>query len=181
MKSYPNNYIYYPLNYFEPYNIMVNDTVYKMHKVRFNTLYELYEVLKSNPKTNNNFHVLSSLSGSKEFAGVSYHSAVENLIKDVDEKYHEFIRLEKNLVSAQKRKKHQFITTKTVSGGQIHIPSYSAGMPLCYETEERISKPKFIKIHSNISYSSYTTKEQVYNKAIILLNIIKIIFESHKK
>ena len=175
----PNNYIYFPFNYFEPYDININGYTYKMHKVRFNTLYDLYEVLKSNPRTNNIFEELSSITGSTSFAGVSYLEAVENLIRDKDDNYYEFVRLQKDLTNAQKRKVHEFVTVKTVSGGQLHIPSYIAGMPLCYETEERISKPRFINIYSNICYNWATNKEQVINKAIILINVIKALENAH--
>ena len=179
MSRYPKNYIYYPFNYFEPYKIKVENKNYTMHKVRFNTLYELYEVLKSNPKTNSKFDELSSLTGSSDFAGKPYEEAVEDLIQESNYNYNEFLRLQKGLTSAQKRKVHEFKTVKTVGGGQIHIPSYSAGMPLCYETEERISKPRFIRIHSNICYNCITTKKQVLHKAIITVNLIKALENAH--
>lgn len=161
-------------NIFAPEKIKVGRESYQMYRARFSNLYSLYEYLKSNPEINDSiFYKLSSIEGSYDFAGKSYEEAVEDLISEVDPGYEEFLRLQSNLNNAKNGKVHKFRLVRTVAGGHLNIPAYCAGNPLCYESEERISKPKFIRIHVSLSYYWGTSKSQVLNRAIIITNILK--------
>jgi len=161
-------------NIFEPREIIYNDEKYILFLARFKNLHDLYDYLKSNPRINKQvFTKLSSLSNDSDFAGKPYNQAVEDLICSTDPGYDEFLKLQGFINKAVKMDVHKYKTIKTVSGGRLNIPSYSAGVPLCYETEEKILKPKFIKIHISLSYNWTTSKKQVYNRAIIITNIIK--------
>ncbi len=164
----------FPDNIFQPEVIVVGGEKYKMYRARFNNLYALYEYLKSDPSVNRDvFYKLSSVEGEQSFAGKPYKEAVEDLISEVDPGYEEFLKLQSDLNTAKKGKIHKYRLVRTVAGGHLNVPLYSAGNPLCYETEERISKPKFIRIHVSLSYYWGTSKEQVLNRAIIITNVIK--------
>lgn len=166
-------------NIFEPEKIKVGRCNYQMYRANFNNLYALYEYLKSDPELNRDvFYKLSSVSGSYDFAGKPYEEAVEDLIGEVDPGYEEFLKLQSDLNTAKKGKIHKFRLVRTVAGGHLNIPAYCAGSPLCYETEERISKPKFIRIHVSLSYYWGTTKDQVLHRAIIITNILKALEKS---
>lgn len=168
------NYIRFQDNIFEPEIITVGDEEYNLYLARFRNLYDLYEYLKSNPKLNKKvFNQLHSITGTEEFAGKPYNEAVEQLISDIDPGYDEFLKLQKDINNAQNIEIHKYKTVRTVAGGHLNVPAYSMGNPLCYETEEKIKKPRFIRIHVSLSYSWRTTKSQVLNRAIIITNILK--------
>ncbi len=174
MSEARNNQRRFPDNIFEPEKIKVGRNNYTMYRASFNNLYALYEYLKSNPDLNRDvFYKLSSENGSESFAGKPYREAVEDLIGEIDPGYEEFLKLQSDLNRAKKGKIHKFKLVRTVAGGHLNIPLYSVGNPLCYETEERISKPKFIRVHVSLSYYWGTSKSQVLHRAIIITNIIK--------
>lgn len=163
----------FPDNIFEPRKVEVDDSIYTLYKVRFNNLYALYEYLKSDPTINRGvFYKLSSIEGDSDFAGKPYKRAVEDLISEVDPGYQEFLKLQSDL-NATKGRIHKYKTIRTVAGGHLNVPAYCAGSPLCYETEEKIMKPKFVRMHVSLSYYWGTSKQQVLNRAIIITNVLK--------
>lgn len=172
--EYPNNHLRFENVLFEPDEIEVNGDLYTIYRARFSNLYELYEYLKSNPPTNRRvFGRLHSETGSESFAGKPYEEAVEDLMNDYDPGYEEFLSLQRKINTASLRKVHKYKLVKTVTGGYLDIPAYSAGDPLCYRTEARVSKPKFVRIHVMLSYYWGTTKDQVLHRAIIITNVLK--------
>ncbi len=174
MSAARENQIRFPDNIYEPEKVKVGRYNYNMYRASFNNLYSLYEYLKSNPQLNRDvFGKLSSIEGSLDFAGKPYDQAVEDLINDIDPGYEEFLKLQSDLNRAKSGKIHKFKLVRTVAGGHLNIPAYSVGNPLCYETEERITKPKFIRIHVSLSYYWGTSKSQVLYRAIIITNILK--------
>ena len=164
----------YPGIVFDPEKKIVGSDTYTVYKVRFNSLYSLYEYLKSNPPTNDIvFHKLHSETGDFDFAGKPYFEAVEDLVSIVDPGYDEFLKLQKSINGAKNIKTHKYRLVRTVAGGRLNNVAYCVGSPLCYESEELISKPKFIQIHVTLSYVFTTSKSQVLNRAIIITNIVK--------
>lgn len=173
-KEYPHNHLKYPDNVFEPEKVKIGRDNYMKYYARFNNLYELYEYLKDNPGINTMvFSKLSSIKEDSGFAGKPYNEAVEDLVSEVDPCYDEFLSLQKDLNNARRGMVHKYQTVRTVAGGHLNVPAYSAGNPLCYETEERVVKPKFVKIHIALSYYWGTTKKQVLHRAIIITNVLK--------
>lgn len=174
MEHYTHNFETWPENIFPAEKIKVSGDRYTMYKARFRNLYALYEYLKSDPEINRDiFSELSSLTGSQSFAGKPYKQAVEDLISTVDPGYEEFLTLQKSINSGKSMLVHKYKVVRTVAGGHLNIPAYSAGQPLCYETEERITKPKFIRIHLSLSYYWGTSKDQVLHRAVIITNIVR--------
>ena len=173
-KEYPHNHLKFPDNIFVPEKIKIGKYNYVRYYARFNNLYELYDYLKANPGINTMvFNKLASLKNDSDFAGKPYEEAVEDLINEVDPGYEEFLSLQRDLNNVRKGMIHKYQTVRTVAGGHLNIPAYSAGNPLCYETEERVVKPKFVKIHIALSYYWGTSKSQVLNRAIIITNVLK--------
>ena len=168
------NIIDFSSNIFEPKQVLYNNNQYTLYLARFKGLHDLYNYLKSDPKINKKvFRELASITGEEDFAGKPYKEAVEDLISVIDPGYDEFLKLQGNINKAIKLDVHKYKTVKTVSGGRLNIPAYSAGVPFCYETEEKISKPKFIRINVSLSYGWTTSSKQVYNRTVILTNIVK--------
>ena len=168
-----SNYERYPNNVFLPQDVEVDNKRYKYYLLRFDNLSELYDYLKGKPKINESiFRSLSSRNSDERFAGMPYEEAVEDLISIEDPKYIEFVDLIKDFVHVKQGDSQKFQTVYTLAGGHLNVPLYSAGVPQCYETEERIKQPKFIKVHSALSYSGSTQDEQIFNRAVILISII---------
>lgn len=179
MNENEKNYIRFPNNIFEPEYIDINNEKYRLYLARFKNLYDLYEYLKSNPTLNREiFSELSSETGSYSFAGKPYKEAVEDLIGDIDPGYREFLKLQNDINNARNIEIHKYKTVRTVAGGHLNVPAYSMGNPLCYETEEKIRKPKFVRIHVMLSYYWGTSKQQVLNRAIIITNVLKALERS---
>ncbi len=173
-REYPKNYLRFPDNIFEPEKVKIGRYNYTRYYARFNNLYELYEYLTSDPNLNRVvFRNLSSLEKDSDFAGKPYSEAVEDLISEVDPGYEEFLSLQKDLNNAKHGAIHKYKTVRTVAGGHLNTVAYSTGNPLCYETEERVVKAKFVTIHIALSYYWGTSKEQVLNRAIIITNVLK--------
>ena len=169
-----DNHVKFPDNIYPPEEIVIDDAHCILYRSRFNNLYSLYNYLVSDPEINKSvFSELHSITGSESFAGKPYEVALEDLIGEVDKSYETFLKLQKDLVNSNKKNFTKFKTVRTVAGGRLNIPLYSAGIPECYETEERISMPKFCRIYVNLSYNWMTSKEQVLNRALVLLNVIR--------
>lgn len=170
----PKNYERYPKNIFPPREVEVSGKKWTLYAASFQNLYNLYDYLKSNPQTNDNiFRILQSEENPVSQSGKPYKEALEDLIKQDDTKYKEFLKLEGSINGAIKAETKIYQTVMSVQGGYLNVPAYVAGDPLCYERVERIKKPRFIKMHVLISYNGLTKPSQVLNRAIIIANIIK--------
>lgn len=169
-----DNYESFPNNLFEPENIYVEGQNYRLYRARFNNLFVLYDYLKSNPSINRNiFREPASINGGSDFAGKPYPEAVEDLVGEIDPGYQEFLKLQRDFKNAEAGKIHKYKLVRTVAGGHLNVPAYCAGSPLCYETQEKITKPKFVSLHVSLSYYWGTSKQQVLHRAVIITNIIK--------
>ena len=170
----PNNHLKYPRNIFPPEEVTVEGKKWTLYRASFPNLYSLYDYLKSDPETNSVvFKTLQSEDNSEKQSGKPYSEALEDLLKQDDEEYEKFIKLEGSINGAIKAETSKYQTVMSVQGGYLNVPAYVAGDPLCYERVERVKKPKFIKMHVLISYSGSTVKSQVENRAIIIASIIK--------
>ncbi|MBE6150076.1 MAG: hypothetical protein E7170_05075 [Firmicutes bacterium] len=173
------NYIRFPYNIYEPEEIIIDDIRYILYLARFNNLYELYEYLNSKPMLNRRvFHEFHSITDKEDFAGKPYNEALEDLIKDIDPGYEEFLKLQKDINCANNMYINRYKTVMTVAGGHMNTQAYSTGQPLCYETQERVMKSKFLRMHIMLGYRWDTTKSQVLNRAIIITNILKALEDS---
>lgn len=163
----------YPFNIFKPSEIEFNGGNANLFLARFNSLYDLYNYLKSNPKVNEKvFKDLRSRTNGFSFAGKPYNEALEDLVKPIDPGYNEFLDLQANFNNATLGQTSKYKTIRTVAGGRIHTPSYCAGSPYCYTIEERVLRPKFIKVFINLVYPADNTKESILNRAIIITNVV---------
>lgn len=172
--SLPKNYKEFPDNVQKPSKIELLSRTYTICGYRFRGLQDFYEFLKKDPKVNleiwkpNN---LQSVKGDFNFAGEEYDVAVEKLIRDVDPGYQEYLRIQKNL-HAKYGKSHQYEPIKTIAGGAIDPVAYTTGSPTIYQSSRLVSKPKFITIDTQVAYYWGTSKKQVFNRALIITNLI---------
>lgn len=170
---YPNNYIDFPFNIYEPDEIVVDDDTYTRYRVKFNSLYDLYEYLKSEPRLNHEvFKSLESVENDSDFAGVSYEEALEDLINPPRTGFRSFLKLTDKLNNEALGYVKEYVEVKSPAGGTIDIPSYVSGNPYCFKTTKSIRVRKFLRINIMLSYYSGTTKDQVLNRALIIAALV---------
>ncbi len=173
MSDYPHNEIEFPFNIYEPDEIQIDDSIYTRYRAKFNSLHDLYSYLKSDPIVNRiTFKKLESITGSVEFAGVSYERALEELEEPPRGEYREFLRLSERLSDDAMGYVQEHETIKAPGGGYVDVPSYASGDPLCYRISRSTYVPKFIRINIALSYFWGTTKSQVLNRALIIAALV---------
>lgn len=175
-----NNMEKFPNIVLEPKLVEIDGELYTLFRFKFGGLSDLYKYLKSDPDINEevfNKNHLSSVTGDYNFAGVKYNTAVENLINYQDPKYKEFINISKKSKVKNLRLWASYRAVNGVSGGVIRPQALATGDPHIYRTTEVYKVDKSVNIYATASYNHDTTKKQVYNKAVILTNIIHALEE----
>lgn len=168
-----HNNLSFKKNIFPPRSTIIDNREYKVYQARFDNLYELYDYLKSNPKTNSKiFSELASIKNPESFAGKPYSEALEDLIRTTSEDYQEFLKISEYIYALDglSNKYKKYLTPTT---GRLIIPSFCAGKPNCYESSKRIKEPKYINIHVSLAYEAHEKKEKILNRALIITNILK--------
>lgn len=177
-----NKYERYPNNIFKPVEVSDGNEYYNLFKASFSSVYDLYKYLKSEPEINKeSFNSPASIDGDVKFAGVPYEEALENLVASEIKGYDEFIKLNSSFTNAKEIPVNIYKTIMTQAGGHLNIPAYSAGNPLCYETEVKVLKPRFIRMYVTLSYSCDTSEKQIMNRAIIIASVVSSLEESGYK
>ena len=150
-----------------------NGKYYYVYEVSFSNLTELYETLKSRPLINDMiFKRIESYNGIQQIAGKPYPEALEDLVNLKEKNYSDFMDLIESLNFVGIRNSYTKEKIKAPTGGYLSVPLYTAGDPLPYVMTKRVKKPDVITIHAGLGYHAYTKKEQVFNRAIILISII---------
>lgn len=172
----PNNYRDFPDNVDEVEKVKISGTTYKVHGYRFRGLQDFYDFLKQNPKINiqtfGPADEVSSIEGSRSFAGVPYDQAIEKLVEDMDPGYQEYLKIQKNM-RAKSGYIHKYKEIKTIAGGIVDPVAYTTGSPEIYRASRLVKQPKFITIDTQVGYNCGTSKQQVFNRALIITNLIR--------
>lgn len=169
-----NNSERFPNIIYEPKEIYLkNGGRVTLYRAKFSSLFSIYNYIKSEPQINSNvFENLASIKNDFDFAGKPFKEAVEDLILEHPDDYEIFLKFQKKLKNCDSSLSTRYINTKSVCGGSIDLPSFCAGSPLCFNSQKFIEEPNFIKINMPLQYSCRTSKEEVFNRSIILSNII---------
>ena len=172
-RKYTNNDERFPNNIFEPVQVVIDGRKYIKYRANFRSLRNLYNYLKSKPDINNEvFSTLHSESKEKEFAGKSYRSALEELVNPPRSEFKEIFRVSDRIQENALGYVKEFISVKSPNGGSIDIPAYCSGSPFCYRKTKSVYTPKFIRINIALGYYWGTSKEQVLNRAMIILALV---------
>lgn len=174
--EFPDNYKKFPDNVSEPETIQVNDDYYRLHSFRFRGLQDFYDFLKQDPEINTyifgNRYEVSSLTGDYDFAGIPYEDAIEKLVSEMDPGYQEYLKVQKS-INARRGPVHKYKQIKTIAGGVVDPVAYTTGSPEIYRASRLINQPKFVTIDIQVAYNCCTSKDQVFNRALIITNLIK--------
>lgn len=163
----------FPHNIYEPKVIEYCGSDYTLYNVKFRSLHDLYTYLKSHPKINSEvFTKLHSVENKSEFSGIPYSKAVEELEMPPRAGYENFLQLSKTLDENYLDLVQEYVEVKAPAGGYVDVASYVTGSPLCFKIARKISVPKFVRINVSLSYNCETTKEQVMNRALIVVALV---------
>ena len=164
----------FPDNVFLPKKQEIMGNEYTVYGFHFKGLHDFYDFLSNNPDINYRIFPrgdLSSLTGSKDFAGKPYNEALRNLTKTTDPGYQEYMRIQRRM-KARIGTTHKYRGLRTVAGGNVDPVAYTVGSPEIYRASRLVKRPKFITVDTQISYSANTSHKQVFNRAVIITNII---------
>ena len=172
--SCPHNYEKFPNNVYPPRTISISNDEYTLYKFSFKGLQDFYDFLKSNPKINTSVwsSKLSSVSSDFEFAGIPYKKAIEKLVQEMDPGYQEYLKIQKQM-KATTGYVHKYREIKSIAGGIVNPVDYISGSPTIYRTSRIVKQPKFITINTQLAYYWGTSKSQVFNRALIITNLIR--------
>ena len=164
----------YPKIIQEPKTVEVFGREYIVYKFIFNGLTGLYNYLKSNPEINKNVfgREMASINNDCSFAGKPYNQALEQLINSNDQDYRNFLTISTKSQVKNLKRGAKFQSTNSVAGGIVRPHALAVGDIKAYTTTKIIKTNSVVNIHAITNYLGYTTSDQVYNKAVILTNII---------
>lgn len=171
---YTSNRERYPDIIQEPKKAIIRGEEYTVYKFSFLGLGDLYNYLKSDPEINRMAfrEQLASITGDYSFAGIAYDKAVEQLVNYNDPEYREFLTISKNTKVKNLKLGAIFQPTNSVAGGIVRPQALAVGDPHIYKTTKIYKVDKSVNIYTISNYLGGTSKSQVFNKAVILTNII---------
>lgn len=146
----------------------------KVYNYSFNNLNDLYNYLKSEPIVNKKiFKKQASVTQKKSFAGESLEEAIEYLKGGYKIDFKKFdiavSSMEKfGLEDIDSRK-----IERTLHGGAYIQSLVAAGAPDCMIRYIQDFEPKKISVYFQLSYSSNTNSEQIFNRGIATINLIQ--------
>ena len=145
-----------------------------IYNIKFDSLTDLYQYLKSNPKVNTDvFETQASIDNDESFSGVPLKKAIEHLVTGYKVDLDNFITLTKKFDSLCKDTTDNRKLERGLYGG-IGLPSLvAAGVPDCMLRYNRDLGEKFRNIYFSLSYRSSTTKEAIRNRGLIALFLVK--------
>ena len=176
LESVTGNVYKYPDVVKKPRTEEIDGYTYNIYGYRFKGLGQLYKFLKKNPKINVDVfgpaRSVSSIENDFDFAGKPYPDALEQIVNYHDPKYREFLDISRKVNTKDIKRQSMFKSVNSVAGGIIRPQALATGDPHIYRTTKIVKHKKEITINATFGYSCSTTKKQVFNRAIILTNII---------
>lgn len=146
----------------------------------FESMGELEKFLSSDPPINKkSFFNQLSVIADEAFAGPPLEQSIQYCLGGYDEGYEVFMKLANQLESVNRQTFHQRKTITSFVGGRPNVPAYIAGAPKTMYRMERVAEKKVIRVFMNISYSKNTTEEQIRNRGILTLNLIRVLEQNN--
>lgn len=149
---------------------------YSFYEVTFQNLSDLHSYLKTNPEIN---HIFSekkySETASLERAGVAYDQALKYVISGYTENYDNYLSIKKQIDKSLPTLVDRREPVKSVAGSRPNMVNFIAGVPKNMYKLQRTQENKFVTIHFNLGYAARITEQQVRNRGVLALNLIKLL------
>lgn len=145
------------------------------HIHEFNSLHDFNNYIMNTP-INNIFknESLASISGNKKFTGTDSFNEAMDLFKNGWSTMAEEIELKLKATKNQIQPKTTRRSYFDVTGFQASVPRYLQGIPTNMVNQKSVvQKQKVITFNKDISYSAFTSKEEIIDSSIKALQIIK--------
>jgi len=147
-----------------------------IYKAQFKSLSALQFFLSNNPKVNKNiFFTQKSIEAKEDFAGEPLDKAIQYCVGGYDKDFEIFIKLKKDIEKVNTKFDNRRRTRTAVVGSRPNVPAFIAGAPKTMYRLDRSKEKKFLNIYVNLAYTNGTTNEQIRNRGILVLNLIKIL------
>lgn len=147
-----------------------------IYKIDFPSLSHLHLFLSSNPIINKEtFYSQKSKEAPSRFAGAPLDVAIDYCIGGYDKDFSLFIKLKKDIDKVNVRHIQTRKSRPSVVGSRPNVPAYVAGVPKSMYRMDRAKEKKFISIYMNLAYTGNTTEEQIRNRGILTLNLIRLL------
>ncbi len=148
----------------------------KVYHICFDSLGMVQYFLRSDPPVNRrSFVVQSSLMGDRAFAGEPLEKAIEYCLGGYSEGFSEFMKLAGQLEAMNVRGDNIKRVETSFVGHRPNVPAYIAGAPKTMFRTVRVGEKKLINICVQLAYDKSTTKQQVRNRGILVLNLIRLL------
>lgn len=152
-------------------------TIYDLH---FGSLGDIHLFLRSNPDRNREvFPASSSENAPISFAGEGLEQAIDYCLGGYEERFDQFLELGRQLEAVNKRYHTQRRTETSFVGQRPNVPAYIAGAPKTMYRTSRAVEKKQINVYMNVTYTSGTTQDQIRNRGIIALNVIRLLEQNN--
>ncbi|MBE5953863.1 MAG: hypothetical protein E7257_06850 [Lachnospiraceae bacterium] len=145
-------------------------------RANFKSLSQLHLFLNANPTVNTNiFYTQKSINSSAKFAGEPLDVAIGYCVGGYEKDFSMFVKLKKDIDRVNIRHVHSRKVRPSVVGSRPNVPAYVAGAPKSMYRMDRVREKKFITIYINLAYANDTSEDQIRNRGILTLNLIKIL------
>lgn len=153
--------------------VIENKNDYKIYNVKFDSLTDLYDYLKSNPKINKTvFNETASTDKDTNFYGEPLNKSIEYILGGYKKGLDNFLEITQKLKEASKDTTDNRKMERGFYGGIPLSPLVAAGVPDCMLRYERESKEVLRNIHFSLTYNCGTSADQIINRGLIILYII---------
>ena len=158
---------------------ITRDEKFNIYRINFKSLTELELWLRDDPEVNKTiFKSQKSLYLPEDFAGEPLSVAINYCHGGYETGLGIFLRLKKELESANVVESNYRRSVPAVVGSRPHVPNFVAGTPKTMFRLDKAKEKKFIDVYINLAYSGENTDAQIRNRGILTLNLISL-FESH--
>ena len=148
----------------------------RQFKMSFNSIGEVQTFLMADPDINTNiFYEQKSRTASESFAGAPLEDAINYCIGGYSDRYDQFLSLSKQLEAVNKKNVKVRKTITSFVGQRPNVPAYIAEAPKNMYRLERTEEKKLKRIWMKVTYEATTNEDQILNRGIIALNLIKLL------
>ena len=149
---------------------------YTFYEITFQNLSDLHSYLETDPKINLDiFGKKVSQNNSIEAAGAPYEEALKYIISGYTENYDNYLSIKKQIDKTVPTLVDRREPVKSVAGSRPNMVNFIAGVPKNMYKLQKKQENKFVTIHFNLGYNWRTTQEQIRNRGILSLNLIKLL------
>ncbi|MBO4750360.1 MAG: hypothetical protein J5546_08585 [Lachnospiraceae bacterium] len=147
-----------------------------VYKILFRSLTALELYLRGDPKVNQTaFPSQKSIYMPEKFAGDPLDVSIGYCHGGYEKGFDVFLRMNKEFDAKTVKTQSFRHSVPDLVGSRPYVPNLVAGTPKTMARMDRAKEKKFVKILINLAYSGDTTEEQIRNRGILTMNLVKVL------